>query len=92
MKNLFYPKLALLGMRKNKKMYLPFILTSAGMAMMYYIVLFLSLDPAISIINGGTMLQSIIAFGGWVIALFSLVFLFYTHSFLIRRRKREFGL
>ena len=92
MKNLFYPRLAVLGMRKNKKMYLPFILTSAGMVMMYYIVLFLSLDPAISVMNGGTTLQAIIGFGGWVIALFSLVFLFYTHSFLIRRRKREFGL
>ena len=30
--------------------------------------------------------------GVWVLALFSLLFLFYSHSFLMRRRKREFGL
>lgn len=37
MKKGFYPKLAFDGIRKNKKMYLPYILTSIGMVMMYYI-------------------------------------------------------
>ena len=37
-------------------------------------------------------MQAMLDFGGWVMALFSLIFLFYTHSFLIRRRKKELGI
>ena len=38
------------------------------------------------------MLQTFLAFGGAVIAIFTVIFLFYTNSFLMRRRKKEFGL
>ena len=32
-----YPRLALAGIRKNKRLYIPYLLTCTGMAMMYYI-------------------------------------------------------
>ncbi len=83
----FYPRLAADGIRKNKRMFTPFILTCTGMVMMFYIILYL----AVSNIVGATLRQ-IFALGSWVIAIFSVIFLFYTHSFLIRRRKKEFGL
>ena len=41
---------------------------------------------------GGNMLQSMLGFGVFVIGIFSLIFLYYTNSFLIRRRQKEFGL
>ena len=47
MKKGFYPKLAFDGIRKNKKMYLPYILTSIGMVMMYYIIIFLQFSQSI---------------------------------------------
>lgn len=31
-----YPRLALAGIRKNKRLYIPYLLTCTGMAMMYY--------------------------------------------------------
>lgn len=37
------------------------------------------------------MLQ-LLSFGTGVIAVFAVIFLFYTNSFLIKRRKKEFGL
>ncbi|WP_042333886.1 FtsX-like permease family protein [Desulfosporosinus meridiei] len=37
-------------------------------------------------------MQSILSLGTYVIAIFAAIFLFYTHSFLIKRRKKEFGL
>lgn len=40
MKTGFYPKFALDGIRKNKQLYVPYILTCIGMVMMYYIILF----------------------------------------------------
>lgn len=92
MKAGFYYKLAITGMHKNKKLYLPYILTCIGMVMMYYIVAFLSETQILDYIRGGNEVQSMLKFGTWVIAVFAVIFLFYTNSFLIRRRKKEFGI
>ncbi len=87
-----YRKLAWTGICKNKKFFIPYILTCAGMVMMCYIVSFLSTSPTISKINGGVTMQSFLFIGFGVMCIFSLIFLFYTNSFLVRRRKKEFGL
>ncbi|MDO4487639.1 MAG: ABC transporter permease [Eubacteriales bacterium] len=92
MKRGLYFSLAGDGIRKNKRLYLPYILTCIGMVMMYYIILFLQLDPMISAVPFGGNAQLCLFLGGWIIAVFSCLFLFYTNSFLIRRRKQEFGL
>lgn len=88
----FYRKLAVSGIYKNKKNYLPYILTCVGMVMMYYIVCFLADSPGVASIKGGEIMQMVLSLGGWVIGIFAVIFLFYTNSFLIRRRKKEFGL
>lgn len=92
MKKGFYPKLAFDGIRKNKKMYLPYILTSIGMVMMYYIIIFLQFSQSIKDAVQSSTITQILGLGSWVIAIFSCIFLFYTNSFLIKRRKKEFGL
>lgn len=92
MKKGFYPKLAFDGIRKNKKMYLPYIFTSVGMVMMYYIILFLQFSQNIKDAVRSSTAADILGLGSWVIAIFSCIFLFYTNSFLIKRRKKEFGL
>lgn len=88
----FYPTLAINGIKKNKKLYLPYILTCMGMIMMFYIISFLSDSEPVSQLRGGETVQTTLVFGAGVIGVFSVIFLFYTNSFLIRRRKKEFGL
>ena len=88
----FYPKLALTGIAKNKKTYIPYILTGIGMVMMFYIVTFLSKNDAVGAMRGGESVQGFLSLGITVIGIFSTILLFYTNSFLIRRRKKEFGL
>lgn len=88
----FYPKLALTGIAKNKKTYIPYILTGIGMVMMFYIVAFLSKNHAVGAMRGGESVQGFLSLGITVIGIFSTILLFYTNSFLIRRRKKEFGL
>ena len=92
MKKGFYLKLAWTGIRKNKKLYLPYLLTCIGMVMMFYIVSFLSTSQVLREMKGGDTMQSMLMLGYQVIGVFALIFLFYTNSFLIRRRKTEFGL
>ncbi len=88
----FYLKLAWNGIRKNKKFYTPYLLTCIGMVMMYYIVSFLSVNRQVMSMNGGETIQYMLMLGCGVIGIFSVMFLFYTNSFLMRRRKKEFGL
>ena len=92
MKGDFYPKLALDGIRKNRRYYLPYLLTCAGMAAMHYIIAFLTESEVIRQMRGGASMQMILGLGVVVIEFFSTLFLLYTNSFLIRRRKKELGL
>lgn len=87
-----YPKLAWDGIRKNKRFYLPYILTCIGMVMMFYIIHYLAAMPTLKEMPGGDSMTMVLGFGFWVIALFAVIFLFYTNSFLMRRRQKEFGL
>ncbi len=92
MKTLFYPRLALTGMRKNRKLYLPYILSCVGMVMMYYILHALSYSEVLKNAKGAATVGTTLGLGKYVIAAFSVLFLFYTNSFLTRRRYKEFGL
>ncbi|MCO1604325.1 ABC transporter permease [Desulfosporosinus nitroreducens] len=92
MSRFFYPKLAATNLKKNAQTYLPYILTCIGTVMMYYIMVFLSENEGLGKMAGGSQVQMILNLGCYVIAIFSAIFLFYTHSFLIKRRKKEFGL
>lgn len=92
MKTGFYPHLAWDGIRKNKRLYIPYILTGSIMVMMYYILCFLLESPTFDEMAGARTLSSLLPLGCVVIAVFSLLFLFYTNAFLIKQRYREFGL
>ena len=87
-----YPRLAWQGITKNKRLYLPFLLTCVGMVMMTYILLSLASSPVLKTFPGGDVMPMILSMGSFVMAAFAVLFLFYTNSFLIRRRNREFGL
>lgn len=92
MKAGLYPKLAWDGIRKNKRFYLPYILTCIGMVMMFYIIHYLAAMPTLKDMPGGRTMEMVLGFGFWIVALFAVIFLFYSNSFLMRRRQKEFGL
>ena len=92
MKAGLYPKLAWDGIHKNKRFYLPYILTCIGMVMMFYIIHYLAAMPTLKDMPGGRTMEMVLGFGFWIVALFAVIFLFYTNSFLMRRRQKEFGL
>ena len=92
MKRGFYPRLAWSGMRKNSKLYLPYTLACIGMTAMFYILMHLAYSPALKLIPSSTSVSVTLSLGSFVMGVFSLLFLFYTNSFLVRRRFKEFGL
>lgn len=92
MKMGMFPKLAADSMKKNRRLYVPYLLTCTVMVMIHYILGSLARTELLDAMQGGGTLSATLMLGCWVISLFSLLFLFYTHSFLFRRRKRELGL
>lgn len=88
----FYPRLAWDGIRKNRRLYTPYLMTCTGMVMMYYIIVFLAASPALASLPGSGSIAAMMGLGSGVLAFFAGLFLFYSNAFLIRRRKKEFGL
>ena len=92
MKMRLYPRLAWQGIRKNGKIYFPYLAACIFVVMVYYLIGFLSSDPVIREMEGGEQMQLVLSLGTAVMGVFSVIFLFYTNSFLMKRRKKELGL
>ena len=88
----FYWKLAAGNIRKNSKTYLPYILTCIVTVAIFYIMRSLTRNPGLNNIIGGSFIHNVLALGSAVVSIFAVIFLFYTSSFLMKRRKKEFGL
>ncbi|MCM1055673.1 MAG: ABC transporter permease [Bacteroides sp.] len=88
----FYFKLAADNIKKNAKTYVPFMITCIVTIAMFYIVTSLSKNPGINAMRGADFISTFMTIGSGVAAVFSAIFLFYTDSFLLKRRKKEFGL
>lgn len=88
----FYMKMALQNIRKNKRIYVPFILASVGMTTLYCIFAFMAYNTGLDLVRGGDTVKIVLGLGCRVMEIFSVIFLFYTNSFLIKQRKKELGL
>lgn len=92
MSKFFYFKLAITNIKKNTKTYIPYIIASILTISMFYIICSLGNNPNISKACGTDSMKYILFLGTWVCGIFAIIFLFYTNSFLMKRRKKEFGL
>lgn len=88
----FYWKLAFTNLKGNRRVYLPYLLSSVGIIMMFYSINALGRGIDQGALYGGTTVASMMGLGVFVIGLFAVLFLFYTNSFIIKRRKKELGL
>lgn len=90
--NNIYAKLAGTNIRNNRQLYLPYILSGIMTVAMFYLMLFINNNPGIDKIPGARNLKMIMELGVGVIAIFSYIFIFYTNSFISKRRKKEIGI
>ena len=93
MKSGLYSRMALSNLGKNRRFYLPRILTCAGLLAVFYIVWTLAFDgDKYDTIRGGRYVSSFMSIGIYVLAIISVILVLYTNSFIMKQRKREFGL
>lgn len=92
MGNGLYAKLAAENIHKNKRLYIPQILTGGGLIAVFYIILTICKDEELANVRGGSYLPTIMQLGVIIMTFLSVVLILYTNSFLMKQRKREYGL
>ena len=88
----FYLKMAWGNIRKNRNIYLPYLLAASVMTALFYIQGSLCDMVDISGMKGKRMMSSLLGISTPITGIFSLVILFYVNSFVMKQRKKEFGL
>ncbi len=90
--NKLYGRLAVINMKNSRQFYVPYLLTGIVSVAMYYLVLAMQDNPGLDSLGGGAQtIRMILGFGVAVVGVFVSIFLFYTNSFIMKRRKKELG-
>lgn len=87
-----YSKLARSNIIRNRDTYFPYIFSSVVTVSMFYMLLTIANRTKEADFLGDKVMTDVLTFGVIVIGLFSFLFIFYTNSFLLKRRTKELGL
>lgn len=87
-----YSRLALSGIKRNKKVFMPFIGTIIFLVVLSSICLSLVLDKSIAGAKGMESMKIILFYGVVVLSIFSLIMLSSVYSFIQKRKLKEQGL
>lgn len=91
MKN-FYIKTALSNLKKNSRLYIPQVISGAVMYSVFYIMLKLCYEEKLLYGRGSRYIPTFMAIGCAVMLILSAVMIFYSNGFLMKQRKKEYGL
>lgn len=86
----FSLKLAWRNIQSNKQIYLPYTISAMITVAIFQMMSSLMTNPFVE--ERSSLLPQLFALGTVVVAFFSIIFIFYTNSFLMKRRKKELGL
>lgn len=89
--NHLYYRLAVTNLKNNKQFYLPYILTGIFSAMMFYIMRTVQGNDSLNSMRGAGTLKIVLFMGVIIVGACVCIFLFYTNSFVMKRRKKELG-
>ncbi len=92
LRKFFYFRLALSNVRRNRLTYLPYLVATAVMSGVFLLIAGLLFSKGLTNTPSGDVAKALFAFGLVVFALFTFCFMLYINNFLIKRRKKEFGL
>lgn len=90
MNNRFFSSMALRNIKSNKQLYIPYLLSSTVIITMFFLMVSLLTNEFVR--ERSVALSSLFEVGVYIIGIFSVIFILYTNSFLVKRRKKEIGL
>ncbi|MBF0713831.1 ABC transporter permease, partial [Gemella sp. GH3] len=93
MNRFFYSRFALKNIKTNQKLTVPYMISSIFSIAIFYILSSLANNSNLSNIKqGAEAIKELLKYGMIVIAIFIVIFIFYSYSFLVKKRYSEFGL
>lgn len=88
----FYFRLACANVKRSREVYLPYFLATAIIGGVYFLILAMIFSPGLTNLPGGETARAVFTAGIVVFSIFAFMFMLYINAFLIKRRKKEFGL
>ena len=92
LRKFFYFRLALNNIKRGRLTYVPYLVATAVMSGVFLLIAGLLFSESLTNTPSGKTATMLFGFGLVVYALFTFMFMFYINNFLIKRRKKEFGL
>ena len=89
---MFYLKLASTNLKKNHRGYLPFLISMLFLVAINTMTQVIVNNEGMRALPGGGSASLMFGLGHIVIMIFTVIFSFYTNSFLLKQRKKELGL
>lgn len=90
--NNLYVRLAKNNLKNNKSLYVPYMVAGTITVLMFYIMMFINNSAGLEKMRGAYYITTIMSFGVIVVGVFSYIYIFYTNSFISKRRKKEMGI
>ncbi len=88
----FYLKLAINNLKRNSKKFIPYFIAVTIMVCVYFLVLLILYSPGLSNVPESQYIKQLFGIGLYTLNVFITVFMLYVNNFLIKQRKKEFGL
>ncbi len=88
----FYLRMAWSNIRRNRRTFFPYILTTAVISGVYLLIGGLLFSKGLANLPTGQTARSLFGVGLVVFSIFAFFFMIYINNFIVGRRKREFGL
>lgn len=89
---MFYFNLAKNNIKKNSRVYSPYLIITSFIVLVAYIMQSVRNNSSIDSLVGSVNIKNMLGLGNLVTAIFSVIFLFYINSFIMKKRKTELGL
>lgn len=91
MKSLYH-RLAMDGIRRHKRLYLPFIGTTVFFIVLINICLSISADPLIKQFFGATSIATLVGLGAIILSIFAVITILTNYKFIQKNKAEEAGL
>ena len=88
----FYLKLAIANIKRSREVYIPHFIATAIISGVFFLISGLVFSDGLTNLPSGPTSQAVFSAGIFLFAVFAFGFMLYINSFLMKRRKREFGL
>jgi putative ABC transport system permease protein len=89
---MFFQKIAFSNLRKNTKAYAPFLLSMSLLVAVIMMTQIIVNNPGMNKLPSSQSAIFMFRLGNIILMIFAAIFSFYTNNFLIKQRKKEFGL